>query len=150
VKYDPATVTLSLGGQHQHPAGGEEQANGYGLYDVFGKVWEWVAAWYALCSGAVNRIRSGPTSGRARVVRAVQPVSTALRDLDADPSDRVNPKARNTLSELNARTTSAPERLRAIPKKPMTVKDRTPEKPTTPDRVKFLHTQGAQPTWVSL
>ena len=26
MKYDPATVTLSLGGQHQHPAGGEDLA----------------------------------------------------------------------------------------------------------------------------
>jgi formylglycine-generating enzyme required for sulfatase activity len=48
---------------------GSYAPNGYGLFDIAGNVWEWVADWYAGYSGAGSDNPTSPDSGSFRVLR---------------------------------------------------------------------------------
>jgi formylglycine-generating enzyme required for sulfatase activity len=64
-----AWYSVNSGGQ-THPVG-EKRANGFGLYDVLGNVWEWVNDWYDqnYYQNSASQDPSGPTGGQQRVLR---------------------------------------------------------------------------------
>jgi len=54
--------------ERTHPAG-LKQANGYGLFDMHGNVWEWVSDWHGSYPAAPGIDPQGPPSGSLRALR---------------------------------------------------------------------------------
>jgi serine/threonine-protein kinase len=57
-------------GSQTHPVG-QKRANGFGLYDVLGNIWEWVKDWYdeKYYQSSPSKDPAGPASGQDRVMR---------------------------------------------------------------------------------
>jgi len=67
----PATTPCGYYNGSQTPAG-PDMANGYGLYDMAGNVWEWCWDWYSSTYYALDEAKTnpqGPLTGSSRLLR---------------------------------------------------------------------------------
>ncbi|MDR1166200.1 MAG: formylglycine-generating enzyme family protein [Deltaproteobacteria bacterium] len=81
-------------GGETRPVGGKSP-NPWGLYDIYGNVWEWVQDFYGAYSGAAATDPQGPSGGSARVIRGCGWDYSAIRCRSAyrvknTPEFRVN------------------------------------------------------------
>jgi sulfatase modifying factor 1 len=78
----PALLKHAHAGSSTGPAAvGAFAANGFGLYDVSGNLWEWTADWYDLHYYSQSPVASptGPASGQYRVIRGGSWADTETR-----------------------------------------------------------------------
>jgi len=72
MKKHPADYVKLLNANGNGPHGvGRKRANGFGLFDILGNVWEWVNDWYDknYYQNSPSQDPPGPASGQFRVIR---------------------------------------------------------------------------------
>lgn len=69
----------SNSGESTHPVA-QKRPNGFGLYDMFGNAWEWVADWYGRSYYANSPAADppGPRSGQKRILRGNAWINNAM------------------------------------------------------------------------
>jgi formylglycine-generating enzyme required for sulfatase activity len=103
--YYPYDLSASVNNYHPSYATGESPytspvgafaANGYGLYDMAGNVWEWCWDWYGMYATGFQTNPRGASSGAARVMRGggwesdADSVRVTVRDYDPDGTYSIN------------------------------------------------------------
>jgi formylglycine-generating enzyme required for sulfatase activity len=125
---DYAWFRNNSGGQ-THPVG-QKKPNAWGLHDVHGNVWEWVADWYAAdyYANSPHENPTGPDTGNRRLLRGGSwggrgdPCHSSLR-YHHPPLTRVYTLGFRAVASVPGPAASdGPGRAQAVPRKPPAVK----------------------------
>jgi formylglycine-generating enzyme required for sulfatase activity len=127
-------------GNRTHPVG-QKKANGVGLYDMSGNVWEWCWDWYGDYSTGTQTDPAGPSSGANRVDRGGSWLNAAAH-LRVAIRDGVNPWDAGTHFGFRLCVSAAPSAQPAAPAPALSAQSAQPtaqvEQPQAPAGMVFV------------